>query len=288
MKLAFSTVACPEWTLDRVASYGASGEYDGVELRSFGHGSTQIACDPAMTASAKVRSMLEGAGLAAASIATGCRFDEVIFPPVIGRAFADTDRSVREAKSALHMAAAIESGFVRVFAFEHRKGGGAGSERLIIERLGMLADAARNTGVKVVLENGGSYPGGADVARLIAEVNHPLLGAAYSPLAAAACEEDPILGVNALADRLWMVKLKDQRDGNACPIGEGELNCRGLVEHLSANRFGGWVVIEWDRLWRPELSAPESVLAEAATRVRLWAAHAKAAARSGAPLVPSA
>jgi len=280
MKLAFSTVACPEWTLDRVASFGASGEFDGVELRSFGHGSTCMACDPALTASAKVRAMFEEAGLATASIATGCRFDEPIFPPVIGRAIADTDRSVREAKSALHMAAAMDVPFVRVFAFEHRRGAGAGSERLIVERLGMLADAARNTGVKVVLENGGSYPGAGDIARLIAEVDHPLLGAAYSPAAALTVAENPIDAVNLLADRLWMVKLKDLRGGTPCPIGDGELNCAGLVRHLAKHAFSGWIVVEWDRLWMPDLAPPEAALAQAASRIRLWATESLPAGRS--------
>lgn len=285
MKLAFSTVACPEWTLEQVASFGASGEYDGVELRSFGHGSTRIACDPSMTASAKVRAMFADAGLTTACIATGCRFDEPIFPPVIGRAISDTDRSVREAKSALHMAAAMDVPFVRVFAFEQRRAGGAGAERLIAERLSMLADAARNTGVKIVLENGGSYPGAADIARLINQVDHPLLGAAYSIAAANACGEDPILGANLLADRLWMVKLKDARSGAPCPIGDGEFACRALVSHLAAHRYAGWVVVEWDRLWMPELSEPGAVLADAASRIRLWsAASAPAVTRiDGAP-----
>jgi sugar phosphate isomerase/epimerase len=282
MKLAFSTVACPEWTLEQVASFGASGEYDGVELRSFGHGSTRLACDPSMTASAKVRSMFEDAGVATACIATGCRFDEPIFPPVIGRALSDTDRSVREAKSALHMAAALDVPFVRVFAFEQRRAGGAGAERLIVERLSMLADAARNTGVKIVLENGGSFPGASDIARLITEVDHPLLGAAYSIAAASACAEDPIRGANLLADRLWMVKLKDAASGTPCPIGDGSFGCRALVEHLAAHRFAGWVVVEWDRLWMPDLAEPGAVLADAASRIRLWSAGAAPTSVRGA------
>lgn len=288
MRLAFSTVACPDWTLEQVASFGASSDYDGVELRTFGHGTTRLACDPAQTASSKVRELFADAGLATPSIATGCRFDDPIFPPVIGRVISDTDRSVREAKSALHMAAAMDVPFVRVFAFEFRKGDNpASGERRIIERLSMLADAARNTGVKIVLENGGSYPGAADISRLISEVDHPLLGASYSLGAARACNEDAIEGANLLADRLWVVKLKDMRDGRPCPIGDGELSCRRMVEHLERHRFAGWVVVEWDRLWMPDLTEASTALGIASERVRQWTALAGAGRSHGAGRPPA-
>lgn len=283
MKLAFSTVACPEWTMDQVVSFASSSEFDGIELRTFGFGSTSIACDPAHTAASKLRASVDSAGVVPCSLATGCRFDEPIFPPVIGRVITDTDRSVREAKSIIHMAAALDVPFVRVFGFECRKGDNPKlAERRIIERLTMVVDAARNTGVKVVLENGGSFPMASDIARLISEVDHPLLGASYSPAAANGTGESPVEGANLLADRLWIVKLKDVRSGIACPIGDGELGCEELVRHLSSRRFSGWAVVEWDRLWMPELGEPGAALAQAASRLRMWSSTPSSRAFSAA------
>lgn len=273
MKLAFSTVACPEWTLEQVATFGSSSEFDGVELRTFGHGSTSLACDPAHTAHSKLRDLFSRAGVSPCSLATGCRFDEPIFPPVIGRVITDTDRSVREAKSFIHMAAALDVPFVRVFGFEFRQGDSPKlAERRVVERLAMVVDAARNTGVKVVLENGGSFPTAADVRRVVSEIDHPLLGVSYSPAAARGTGESAIDALDVLADRVWMVKLKDVRGGKACPLGTGELGCEALVRHLASRNFTGWVVVEWDRLWSPELSEPGSILADAAARLRHWSA----------------
>ncbi len=42
MKPAFSTVACPEWTLEDVAEFAGRSGYQGVELRTFGHSSTDL------------------------------------------------------------------------------------------------------------------------------------------------------------------------------------------------------------------------------------------------------
>ena len=89
-KPAFSTVACPEWTLDRAARAAAEWGYEGLELRTFGHGSTHLACDPALTSAEKVRKVLDDAGVAPFSLASGVRFDEPIRPPVIGRVLSDT------------------------------------------------------------------------------------------------------------------------------------------------------------------------------------------------------
>ena len=33
MKICFSTLACPAWTLDQVVNIAASSGYDGIELR---------------------------------------------------------------------------------------------------------------------------------------------------------------------------------------------------------------------------------------------------------------
>ena len=45
-KLAFSTVATPEWPLDRVLSFAETIDVDAVELRTFGSHATDFACDP--------------------------------------------------------------------------------------------------------------------------------------------------------------------------------------------------------------------------------------------------
>ncbi|MCW5767498.1 MAG: sugar phosphate isomerase/epimerase [Phycisphaeraceae bacterium] len=273
MKLAFSTLACPDWTLEQVVAFASSGEFDGVELRTFGHGSTQIACDPAHTAPAKLLSQFESAGVAACCLATGCRFDEPIFPPVVGRVVTDIDRSVREAKSMIHLAAASGMPYVRVFGFEFRKGDNPKfAERRVIERLTMVVDAARNTGVKVVIENGGSFATGADLRRLLDEVDHPLLGASYNPAVATNAGESPIEGINAIGDRLWLTRLKDTRNGTPTQIGEGDLGCEAFVCHLAERRFSGWIIVDWDKLWMPELADSGSVLSSAASSARRWAA----------------
>jgi sugar phosphate isomerase/epimerase len=272
-KTAFSTVACPDWTLDQIARCAADWGYDGVELRTFGPASTEFACDPALTAAEKVRRILGQAGVEAAVVGSSVGFGEPIRPALIGRAISDTERTVREAKLAIDLAAAIECPLVRVFGFEFprtekRKSG----LRRIAERLGQVADAARHTGVKIVVENGGSFCAAEDLADLLAEVKSDLVGAEYSIAVGAVAGDEADEAVRVLGDRLWVYKLKDRnKDHLPCPIGQGGIPCRAAVAALARAEFSGWVVVEWDRAWIPGLAGAETVLPEAIKRVYEWA-----------------
>ncbi len=250
MKLSFSSVAFPERPLREVARIAESVGARGVELRTFGSGSTEFACDPALSAPAKTARLFADAGVAISCISTSCRFDEPVSPPVIGRVFGDTEKQVRAARYAIDLAEALGAAFVRVFGFESP--GGVlleSTTRMVVERLGKVADHARNRGVKVLLENGGSYQTAADLAGVIDRVGSPLLGAAYNVAVAAAAGEEPGHGFNVLGDNLWNVKLKDFRGALPCVLGQGDAPCREAVRVLSDGGYQGWLTYEYDHAW---------------------------------------
>ncbi len=288
LKTSFSSVACPEWTLDRVAALASETGYDGVELRTFGANSTQFACDPALTSAAKVRRTFKDHGVSISCLATGVGFDEPIRPAVIGRVFGDPDRTVRLAKAAIDLAAQIECPLVRVFGFElpENERYAAGFAR-VVERLAMAVDGARNTGVKVVLENAGTFSNAGDLKHVIDAVANSLLGASYSVPVAFVDGEDPLAGIELLGDRLMCLKLRDfKREANGtnrfCVPGDGDVPCERVVREAARRGFGGWVCVEWDRAWLPELALPDRVLAESSKRLFAWGGaasgvHARAA-----------
>ncbi|MEZ6243815.1 MAG: sugar phosphate isomerase/epimerase family protein [Phycisphaerales bacterium] len=280
MKFAFSTIACPEWTLEEVCETASRHGYMGVEMRTFGHASTDLACDPLLTGAAKVRDLFEDAGVTPTCLATSIRFDKPVWPPVIGHAITDTEKPIREARAMVEAAAQREIGAVRVYGFElsAREPRRSGMRR-IVERLSLACATARNTGVKIVLENAGSIPRAEDLQRIIDDVGSPLLLAAYAPAVAQAAGEDPNEGVRLLADRLASVKLTDRRGGRPVPLGEGDTNVQGLLSRLDRIGFEGWVVYEWPRLWLPELGDAHEALPDAAEKLYRWGAPPRADGR---------
>lgn len=273
-KIAFSSVATHDWPLDRVLAYADQLDVDGVELRTFGSDSTRFACDPALTDEAKIRRMSGGDGVTICSISTGLRFDQRVTPPVIGNVIGDWDRPLREAKRAISLAAQVECPFVRVFAYEsHGRERREKALERIVKRLGDVLDAARNSGVRIVIENGGSFVTAADLAEIIDMADSALLGASYSIAVAQAAGEDPLAGANVLGDRLWVAKVKDlDGAGRPCRLGSGRVACKAFAERLASWGSQAWLVYEWDRAWIDGLAEAENVLPEAIDTLMGWGA----------------
>lgn len=288
MHVAFSTLACPDWTLDRVARVAGELAYDGLELRTFGFGDSDLVCDPAMTDPVKVHRVLADQGVTPACIATSLKFDRGIFPPVIGRAITDQERETRQARRLIELAAKMDCPSLRVFAFEPQgREPRKAAVRRIVWRLGMAVDAARNTGVRVVLENGGGFRRAAELMEVMEKVPGAALGACYSVATARHAGEDPVVGLDVLGERLSMVRLKGHRSGRPCLLADGEDPNADVVRALAARRFAGTLVYEYDLLWqegraREGLPTAEAALAHAIEAIYSWRDVRRA--RRGAPL----
>lgn len=271
MKLAFSTVAMPDWTLERVIDLAARVDVDGVELRTFGDCSDHFTPEPCLSSFPKIRSLFADAGLVPACLATSITFDAPVKPPVLGRLWTDYELPVKHTKRMIEVATQIECPMVRVFGFElpARESRRSGLRR-IVDRLQLAAACARNTGVRLVIENGGSFPTAEDLAEIIDRTASPLVEAAYSPAVAQAVGEDPIDGVDLLGDRLASVKIKDFAGTTPVLIGRGEMRCQETVARLGQRGFGGWIVVEWDRMWLRQLAEPEQVIPQAVDAVAEW------------------
>ncbi len=283
MKPSFSTVALPDWTLARIAPRLEEWGYLGVELRTFGNGSTQSACDPALTAANKVRAIFDKAGMQICSLATGIRYDEVISPPIIGNVISDTERSVRETKGMVDLALALECAYVRVFAFELPEGESrkSGMAR-IVDRLKKSTDYCRNSGVKLMLENGGSFNTAVDLAEIIDAVGSPLLTACYSAPVATAAGENIANGINVLGERLVNVKVKDLHQGKPVALGTGDLKVRDTFAALTKAGYSGWVTYEFDRAWLPTAANVDvaSILTQSAKTMYEWSGGKRVMATS--------
>ncbi len=277
MKVAFSSVACPEWTLQRIASEGEAAGFNGVELRTFGSNGGEFAGEPFLTDPAKTRSIMENAGLEIVSLATGLKFDDPIAPAIIGHIFGDQEKAIRACKSAINLAAQLECPFVRVFAFEIQ---GQESRKnalaRIIERLNKCLDACDRTGVKLLIENGGSFNRASDLIEIMDIADNGLLMASYSVAVAAQAGEDVAAGVNALGKRLGVLKIKDYKDGQPCTLGTGTVPNGSAMCAARTINFTGPVVFEYDRAWNRSLPDPKPVLQAAAPIVHSWAHATKA------------
>ncbi len=73
MKLSFTTLGCPEWTLEQIATNGKAYGYDGIELRTHKDGN-HFSPDASLDEAKRVGQLFRDHGVPVASIMGYCTF----------------------------------------------------------------------------------------------------------------------------------------------------------------------------------------------------------------------
>jgi inosose dehydratase len=74
---------------------------------------------------------------------------------------------------------------------------------------------------------------------------------------------DPVRAVREWGDRIVHVHLKDVRGDAFCGLGSGEVDLEGVLGALHERSYGGWLVIEQDRILEPGEDIAEAAAAQA-------------------------
>ncbi len=126
MKISFSTLGCPDWTLSQALDIGVRAGYNGVELR-FLEGEASLWKLPSFQATGlqETRATIADSGLVVCCLDTSCRFDS----PQKSERERWIDEGVRMAELAAELDSPGNSGFWRQNRFRihtRRHGGLAG------------------------------------------------------------------------------------------------------------------------------------------------------------------
>lgn len=283
MKIAFSTIACPSWTLTDAIAKASEFGYLGLEMRSFHDQQDQsirVASDPLAMEPDAIAGLFDDAGIEAVSFATSVRYDKPINPPVIGRIFMNEEEGVKDTKEYVDLADRAGVQFVRVFgctlpAAEPR----ACSLTRVSNRLKLAVQTARNTRVRVLLENAGSFARSTEFLSLLELVDSQWLGASFNILSSIHAGECPVDGIRALGNYLKVIKICDiDHDGNPTKLGQGRLPLPKLIETLQQIDYTGWIVYEYPKLWMTTDDGleVEDVLRHGADTLYEWMAGAPA------------
>ncbi|MGS2617782.1 sugar phosphate isomerase/epimerase family protein [Micromonospora sp. LZ34] len=253
--LAFSTLGCPGLPLAEVAALAAGTGWRGLELRAAADEPVHVGLHPEARAAA--RAVLRDGGAEPLVVASYVR---------VADGAADDRAIVSEALAHARLAEDLGCPYVRVFpgAVEADPPADARAAR----RLRAIA-AELPPGVTVLLETHDSHPRGADVARILAEVGHPRVGALWDVLHPWRYGEP--VGETAIALQPWLahVQIKDARspqDLRPVMLGDGAVPLAAVFETLRERGYNGALALEWEAKWYPD--APP--LAEALRLGTAW------------------
>jgi sugar phosphate isomerase/epimerase len=262
-RIAFSTLAFPATSLASAVSLGRAWGYAGVELRLI----DGDLIDPAMPAAdrAAVKHTAAVAGLPIVAVDSSVRLTD--------------DESGAELRKFLELASDWDSPLVRVF--------GGGLPVGDPERQARLAAAARvleasvplaeRLGVAIGVETHDSFSASSVVAELLAMVPSGVVGAVWDSHHPYRMGQQPPEVWSDLGRRTLLAQVKDARrdaertDGwQLVLLGQGEVPVREMLELLSGDGYEGWISVEWEKRWHPEIEEPEVALPQHLSVLRTW------------------
>ena len=263
--LAFSTLACPHWSIDTVLAKAAEYGYEGLEWRGGAQGHIQ----PGMPASeiAALRKRSGDAGLAALAVTSYTSF----VSPLAEERMSNVDELRRYAD----LAAEIGAPYVRAFLGELPAN--TNPDETIYENISeclTIASAHVATmGVTIAVEPHDDFVRSAAVAPILnREPLASTLRAIWDLGNTFATGEEPEQGFDILKDRLAYVQVKDGRKLESgwqlCAVGEGHVPLAQAFELLLDHGYEGAFSVEWEYAWHPELDPPEIALPAALRAIR--------------------
>ena len=262
MKLAFSTLGCPEWSLDQILITARESGYEGVEWRGY-QAEMDLPKAPIFTAEARreTRQRFQDAGIEFACLGSSVRLADPA-PEVRARAKA---AFIEYAELARFLGCSL----VRVFGGNLPSGtdraAALPSMAAFLQELGEIAAA---NDVSVVLETHDDFSTGVQVAELLRQTDHPAVGALWDLHHPYREGEAPETTVQVLAPFLRHAHVKDSRDGRYCMMGEGDVPLARMIDLLRERGYDGWVSLEWEKRWHPEIAPPEEVFPQYARALR--------------------
>ncbi|MYS82563.1 sugar phosphate isomerase/epimerase family protein [Embleya scabrispora] len=145
-------------------------------------------------------------------------------------------------------------------------GTGEGDAERAGHRLAVLLPEATARGVTMLVETHDSHPTGAAVASLV----RPFAGAVgviWDALHPWRHGEQPADTADALTGLLRYVQIKDAAsaaDTTPVPLGTGSVPLTAIGTTLREHDWRGWVSLEWERAWYPDVAPLDDVLPAAA------------------------
>lgn len=262
LKLSFSTLGCPDWDLPIIVNFAAAHGYTGIELRGIQRELDLTKSTAFNSASSRAATM---------ALVNEKRLQFVGLGSSATLHFADATtrkKNLDEGRRFIDLAHQINCPFVRVFPNNFPKDQDKQTTiNLIASGLLELADYAKHTNIAVLLETHGDLVKSEDILTIMQAAEHSNAGLVWDVANMwTVTKEPPAQVYDALKKYIRHTHIKDAKMvGDKLQytfVGKGEVPIFDAIERLRNNGYRGYYSFEWEKLWHPELAAPEIALAD--------------------------
>jgi sugar phosphate isomerase/epimerase len=254
VKLAFSTLGCPDWSLEKIAEFAGQHGFAGVEVR-IPDKDSQFLTSATVDDAARLSALFKAKGTSVFTFMAYTRFGATD-PQELA---ANRDKLLH----VLDLAKAAGAGYIRTFAGQIAKGKSL-EEALaqVAEYLAPCAKKARDIGVSLGVETHDDWCDAVNIKALQKMVGGGL-GCVWDFANAIHGVGTPVAEqFRQLKGTILYCHVKDTvkaADGkhNYVPVGTGEIPVREVVEILRKEKLDLYLSFEHEKKWHPELPEPE-------------------------------
>ena len=251
MKLAFSTLGCPDFEWSDIYSMAKDFGFSGIEMRGLGGNIFSVRAKPFEEANIDATI----ADLKRRRLEIPCLSSGMTIKNPLTQAAA-----VEDLKDYIALAKRLHTPYIRVLADEKAAPDGEVDDEVVKKAIEELLPLAEDAGVTLLLETNGVYANTKRLAELLASIpsdNVAALWDIHHPYRF--FNENPGQTVANLGAYIKYVHLKDSVMENGKLsyrlMGEGDLPIDDAMNALRSINYEGYVSFEWVRAYMPELES---------------------------------
>ena len=254
MKIAFSTLGCPDFSWSDIYSVAKDFGFDGIEIRGIGKDISAVKARPFTDGQIdRTIATLERLGLEIPCLTSGCCLK-----------FADKlEETKAELSEYIKLAVKLGTPYIRVLADLEPDPRGEIDDEYMARAIKEVAAEAKDTSVTLLIETNGVYSDTKRLRALLDKVNCREVAALWDihhPYRFA--HETPETTIENLGSYIKYVHVKDSimekgQDGKKTikyrMMGFGDMPIPGMLHALREIGYEGYISLEWVKRWAPEI-----------------------------------
>ena len=250
MKLAFSTLGCPDFSWSEITSMAKDCGFQGIEVRGMGEGLRSIKGSP-FTEENRLgtKEKLQKMRLEIPCFSTGCAL----------KCVDKAEETKQEIEKYIRLANQMETPYLRILADSKAEADGEVDDSAVLSLLTELVTYAESYDVTLLVETNGVYADTKRLANLLNNVASDNVGALWDinhPYRFR--NELPEETVQNLGAYIKYVHVKDSVMENGRlsyrMMGEGNLPIESAMFSLRSINYEGYVSLEWLKSYAPDLN----------------------------------
>ena len=260
LKLAFSTLPCDGWSVEKMINHAQKSGYKGIEVRESPESWASVGLK--ISERDRIRELFAAENIFITNIGSSVC--------VLGHSKENRAQKMENLTANIKLASDLNARGVRIFLgnfiTRYTDAKEPIDHKQIVTFIREACEVASGYGIEIWIETHNEYGNGKAINRILSDVNRENYGVIWDVIHPLEDGEKPQDTYNYLGKWCWHIHIKDgkpyQDPSYHCweytRLGDGIIPNKDIIQLLLNNGFDGFFSLEWESKWRQELQFPGS------------------------------